>query len=210
MSSKNSLTLQIWSSLTLGALLVAYLASGRNLFRLAGIFALSLLLLALLFFGLVRLLSTWQKSSKSYIEAEKHLAAVCALSQQQAEEKALALLLDTDEYRTIENPISEVSLHSLGPQLQKFFSRFESARQIKGETFLDRNQIGPSSLRVGFLKIGTDIEHAEIVVRTNDDRIYAIDGTEQEDRSLEEEFPTIYHYILAYGDHSDSKKRADA
>ncbi|HYL84801.1 MAG TPA: hypothetical protein VE263_11245 [Candidatus Angelobacter sp.] len=197
MSSRYSLELQIWSSLALGAFLIAYLSSGRNVFRFTIVFAVSFLFLALLFFGSVRLLRVWRESDKSYQEAKKELAAARALSQKEAQERAIALLLDGNLYRVIENPIPKDSLHSLGPELQKFFTRFEKAQQIRGDLVLNRTGIGESSLRKGFLKIGTDIDFTEIVARPDEDTVYMIDGSETEDELNGEGFPTIFHYIVA-------------
>lgn len=207
MSSRYSLELQTWSSLVLGALLIAYLTSGRNFLKFGAVFAVSFLLLAFLFFGLVRLMRVRRESNRVYQQAAQQLAAARALSQTEAEVRALNLLSDPRLYRIVENPIRGDSLASLGPGLQKFFSRFETVREIKGETSLDRNQIGTSNLCEGFLRIGTDMEHTEIVVRPNEDTIYVIDGTEPEEVPLEEGFPTIYHYIVAgYHDPPESKK----
>ena len=87
MFSKDSVRLQTWSSLALGALLVGYLTSGRNLAKFAVVFAVSFLLLALLFFGLVRLLKVWRESGKLGQQIVKQLAEARALSQEEAEEE---------------------------------------------------------------------------------------------------------------------------
>ncbi len=197
MSSDNSLTFQTWGALFSGALLIAYLASGRNVGRFLAVFAVSFALLSFLFFGFVRLIVRWKKSGKLYRRIEDELAAVRALSLREAEDKALTLLLDGDKYRIVEKPAPTDALYSLGPALRQFFSRFESVKEIRGETALDRGEIGPSTLREGFVKVGTDIEHTEIVARPKEDMIYVIDGTEPIDFQLEEGFPTIYHYLVA-------------
>ena len=197
MSSDNSSTFQTWGALFSGALLIAYLVSGRNVGRFLAVFAVSFALLSFLFFGFVRLIVRWKKSGKLYRRIEDELAAVRALSLREAEDKALTLLLDGDKYRIVEKPAPTDALYSLGPALRQFFSRFESVKEIRGETALDRGEIGPSTLREGFVKVGTDIEHTEIVARPKEDMIYVIDGTEPIDFQLEEGFPTIYHYLVA-------------
>ena len=210
MFSRHSLNLQTWSSLGLGAFLFAYLTSGRSLPRFVVMFIVSFLLLTFLFFGFVRVLKVWKESGRLHEEVERQLAAARTLSQTEAEVRALNLLSDPKLYRIVEKPIRGDSLASLGPGLQKFFSRFETVREIKGETSLDRNQIGTSNLSEGFLRIGTDMEHTEIVVRPNEDTIYVIDGTEPEEVPLEEGFPTIYHYIVAGYHHPPESKKANA
>jgi hypothetical protein len=197
MFSDNSLTFQTWGGIFTGALLIAYLMSGRNLGQFAAVFVVSFLVLALLFFGFVRILVRWKQSDKTYRRIEEELAAVRALSFQEAEQKALTLLLSGEKYRIVEKPAPPEALQSLGPLLRQFFSRFERVTEIKGETSLDRTEIGPSTFRAGFIKIGTDIEHVEIVSRPQDDAIYAIDGTEPDGPHVEESFPTIYHYLVA-------------
>lgn len=176
---------------------MAYLSAGRDLPRFAIVFGVSFVFLALVFFGSVRLMRVWRESDRVHQEVVQELAIARGLSEEEAEKRALKLLHNAKLYRIVENPTSEDSLPLRGPRLQKFFSRFETVREIKGETSLDRNQIGTSSLRDGFLKIGTDMEHTEIVARPNEDTIYIIDGSEPEDQVLEESFPTIYHYIAA-------------
>ena len=197
MALKNSLELQTWSSLALGALLIAYLTSGRSLFRFFVLFVVAFLLLSVLFFGLVRLLGKWRESGKSYQAAKNELAAARALSLREAEERAIALLLDENLYRIVELPVSEDSLPSLGPELRRFYSRFENVRQIRGDMVLDRTGIAASTLHKGFLKIGTDIDFTEIIARPHADTIYMIDGSEAEDDLFGEGFPTIFHYIVA-------------
>ncbi len=197
MSSDNSLTFQTWGAFFTGALLIGYLVSGRNLGRFLTVFAVSFALLAFLFFGSVRFLARWKKSGELYRQIEEELAAVRTLPLREAEAKALALLLDGDKYRIVEKPAPTDALYSLGPALRKFFSRFERVKEIRGETALDRGEIGPSTLREGFIKVGTDMEHTEIVARPKEDVIYVIDGTEPEGSQLEEGFPTIYHYLVA-------------
>jgi hypothetical protein len=197
MSSENSLTFQIWGSLFCAALLIAYLGSGRNLGLFAALFAVSFLLLAFFFFAIVRLLARWKKSGELYDRIEEELAAARGLSLREAEEKALSLLSDGRKYRVVEKPWPTDTLHLLGPVLRQFFTRFEKVTEIKGETSLSRSEIAPSTLRDGFIKIGTDMEHAEIVARSKEDVIYVIDGTEPEGPQVEEGFPTIYHYLVA-------------
>jgi len=165
--------------------------------RFLAVFAVSFALLSFLFFGFVRLIVRWKKSGKLYRRIEDELAAVRALSLREAEDKALTLLLDGDKYRIVEKPAPTDALYSLGPALRKFFSRFERVKEIRGETALDRGEIGPSTLREGFVKVGTDIEHTEIVARPKEDLIYVVDGTEPIDLQVEEGFPTIYHYLVA-------------
>lgn len=197
MPSENFLTFQTWGSLLCGALLIAYLGSGRNLGRFIAIFSLSFACLALLFFVSIRLLARWRKSGELYERIEEELATARALSLREAEEKALSLLSDGEKYRVVEKPSPTDTQYPLGPVLRQFFSRFEKVTEIKGETSLDRGEIRPSTLREGFIKIGTDIEHAEIVARSKEDVIYVIDGTEPEGPRVEDGFPSIYHYLVA-------------
>jgi len=197
MPSENFLTFQTWGSLFCGALLIAYLGSGRNLGLFAALFAVSFLFLAFVYFAIVRVLARWRKSGELNDRIEEELATARALSLREAEQKALALLFDGGKYRVVEKPSPTDTQYPLGPVLRQFFSRFEKVTEIKGETSLDRGEIRPSTLREGFIKIGTDIEHAEIVARSKEDVIYVIDGTEPEGPQVEDGFPSIYHYLVA-------------
>jgi hypothetical protein len=197
MPSENSLTFQTWGSLLCGALLIAYLGSGHNFGLFAALFVVSFLVLAFVYFAIIRVLARWRKSGELYERIEEELAMARALSLREAEEKALSLLSDGGKYRVVEKPSPTDTQYPLGPVLREFFSRFEKVTEIKGETSLDRSEIRPSTLREGFIKIGTDIEHAEIVARSKEDVIYVIDGTEPDGPQAEEGFPTIYHYLVA-------------
>jgi hypothetical protein len=197
MSFENSFSFQIWGSLLCGALLIAYLGSGHNFGLFAALFAVSFLFLAFVYFAIVRVLARWRKSGELNDRIEEELATARALSLREAEQKALTLLLDGEKYRVVEKPSPADTQYPLGPVLRQFFSRFEKVTEIKGETSLDRSEIRPSSLHEGFIKIGTDIEHAEIVARSKEDVVYVIDGTESEGPQVEEGFPTIYHYLVA-------------
>jgi hypothetical protein len=207
LSSEDSSALQTWSSLVLGALLLAYLTSGGNLAKFATVFTVCFLLLVLLFFGLVRLLKVSRESDELDQRIVKQLTEVRALSREEAEKRALRLL-DSKVYRSVENPIREDSLPWCGPALQKFFCRFEIVREVKGETSLNRSQIRASTLREGFVRIGTDMDSTEIVALPNEDTVYVIDGSEPRDQPLEESFPTIYHFIVAgYSDRAEVDTR---
>jgi hypothetical protein len=197
MTLENSFSFQIWGSLLCGALLIAYLGSGHNFGLFAALFAVSFLFLAFVYFAIVRVLARWRKSGELNDRIEEELATARALSLREAEQKALTLLLDGEKYRVVEKPSPADTQYPLGPVLRQFFSRFEKVTEIKGETSLDRSEIRPSSLHEGFIKIGTDIEHAEIVARSKEDVVYVIDGTESEGPQVEEGFPTIYHYLVA-------------
>src|SRR5713101_5783804 len=101
MSSDNSLTFQTWGALFSGALLIAYLVSGRNVGRFLAVFAVSFALLSFLFFGFVRLIVRWKKTGKLPRRIEDQLDAIHPLFHRKAEDKALTLLLDEDKYRIV-------------------------------------------------------------------------------------------------------------
>jgi hypothetical protein len=104
MPSENFLTFQTWGSLLCGALLIAYLGSGRNFGLFAALFAVSFLVLAFVYFAIVRVLARWRKSGELNDRIEEELATTRALSLREAEQKALTLLLDGGKYRVVEKP----------------------------------------------------------------------------------------------------------
>ena len=87
-----------------------------------------------------------------------------------------------------------------GEMIRDFFSRFDLAQAIRGETIIARDRIAPSALKPGSTRIGSDMEFTEIVVHDGEDRVFDVDGSEAYDPGPAEGYRTIYHYILVFYD----------
>ena len=105
---------------------------------------------------------------------------------------ALVLLADTQRFKRVTaNLSSNPAIERLGPIIRDFFSHFESVTEINGEFSISRRTVGDSSLRPGFLRIGCDFSHSELVVKPGEDHVFiATDSEHKLDR-----LPTIYHNI---------------
>jgi len=79
--------------------------------------------------------------------------------------------------------------------VREFFDRYERMEELNGDGRLDRSDLGRSAIDGRFIKIGTEIESSEIVVRPGAQTVYVIDSAENVD-SPEEHYPSVYHYIL--------------
>ena len=63
--------------------------------------------------------------------------------------------------------------------------------ETNGDFSAARGAVNKSSLRPGFLKIGTDYADSELVVRPGEDRVFIVTDSEHKLDGL----PTIYHNI---------------
>jgi hypothetical protein len=81
-----------------------------------------------------------------------------------------------------------LAIEKLGPVLRDFFSRFESVEEASGDFSVSRRSVADSALRSGFLKIGSEVVHSEIVVRPGEDRVFIVTDGEHALDGL----PTIY------------------
>ena len=142
---------------------------------------------------LVKLLQGLKSRSSANRKAREDIQRVLALPFEQVKQHALDLIADTRRFRCVtENLSNNPAIERLGPILRDFFSRFESAQEINGDFSVSRRAVGDSSLRPGFLKIGSDFAHSELVARPGEDELFIVtDGEHVLDGD-----PTIYHNIF--------------
>ncbi len=141
---------------------------------------------------LVRILQGLKSRSSANREAREDIQRVRALPFDNVKQRALDLIADTRRFRCVTESLSgNPAIERLGPILRDFFSHFESVQEINGDFSVSRQAVGDSSLRPGFLKIGSDFEHSELVARPGDDEVFIVtDGEHVLDGD-----PTIYHNI---------------
>jgi hypothetical protein len=80
----------------------------------------------------------------------------------------------------------------LAPSLQQFFGAYERVQQTRGDARLDASVIGPSNVDRGYIRIGEDLDLAEVLVRPGDDRVFE---TEPGNRPALEA-PSVWHWIV--------------
>jgi hypothetical protein len=103
------------------------------------------------------------------------------------------MISDPLRFRSMTRPLSPNPLiDTLGPVLRDFFERFESVEEIQGDFKASCRAVSPSAIRPGFIKIGTDFEHSELVAHAGDDRVYIVTDP---NHALGDRMPTIYHDI---------------
>ena len=141
---------------------------------------------------LVRILQAWKSRSPVNRKAIEDIQTVRALPFDQVRQHALGLIADRRRFECITEKLSDNrEIERLGPILRDFFSHFENVREVHGDFSVSRQAVGDSSLRTGFLKIGSDLAYSELVCRPGEDKVFIVtDG----DHVLDG-LPTIYHNI---------------
>jgi hypothetical protein len=141
---------------------------------------------------LSKLLRYWKSQSAANRKAKEDIAAVRSLPLQEARQRALKLISDTRRFRIVLDALSSNhGIERLGPLTKDFFRRFESVVEINGDFRVSRQYIGESSIRQGFVKIGSDFEDSELVVEPGVDRVFIVTDAEHKLDGM----PTIYHNI---------------
>ncbi len=125
-------------------------------------------------------------------KVREDIQKVRALPFDQVKQRAVDLIADPRRFETIKENLSDNSaIERLGPILRDFFSHFESVREINGDFCVSRQAVGDSSLRPGFLKIGSDFANSELVARPGEDEVFIATDAEH----VLDGDPTIYHNI---------------
>jgi hypothetical protein len=148
----------------------------------------------------MNILAKWLLSLKSRSPAYKKAAGdverVRSLPFEEVKRHALDLLTDRRRFRSVTGPGSPNQLiETLGPVLRDFFERFESVEEMNGEFAVSRQAVGPSTIRPGFVRIGSDFAHSELLTKVGDDRVFIVTDAEH----VLDGLPTIYHHIHLLG-----------
>jgi len=123
----------------------------------------------------------------------RELSAIVSLSEQAAQILALQLLSEKGMFICI--PATTVPpLEGLPESVKKLFQSFEEVR--RGEFWLAHAALKESVRLPGYRKIGEDFEFEEIVVHSNDSRVYSSYSDVPEDKHLEN-WPSVWHRIVA-------------
>ena len=124
--------------------------------------------------------------------AKEDIQRVLALPFEQVKQHALELISDQHRFRSVTDNLSNnPTIEKLGPVFREFFSHFESVEEVNGDFAVSRQSVADSALRPGFLKVGSDFEHSELVVRPGEDRVFIVTDSEH----VLDGLPTIYHNI---------------
>jgi hypothetical protein len=146
---------------------------------------------------LAHLLLRWRaKESKPLLErAERLEREVSALSLDEAKRRALELVDGGRYFRAVKRSLTseeESSLRPLPRELALLLRVFATIAMIRGDQRIGRDHLGPSEQREGFLRIGLDMNFAEVAVRAGDEAIYVL--APGEEPALEA--PSIHHWLI--------------
>lgn len=138
----------------------------------------------------------WFARVRERTEAEApDVTYVRGLDLPDARRQALELLADTKKFRTTPGPARLASDVDLPPAARELFARYARVETCFGDLQLDGPQATPSRIHPGFIAIGSDTEHAEVLTRPGDDTVYVADPDERDVRSFEN-YPSVYHLIV--------------
>jgi hypothetical protein len=145
----------------------------------------------------ISILGDWllalQRRSPAYKKTVAEMRRIEALPLEVVKQRALEMISDPLRFRSTTRPLSPNPLiDTLGPVLRDFFERFESVEEIYGDFKASRRTVSASAIRPGFITIGTDFEHSELVAHAGDDRVYIVTDPKH---ALGDGMPTIYHDI---------------
>lgn len=186
--------LQLTFSGLAGAALVGYLAAGG----LNGTFVLVAAATLLMFVAVGTGVGRWLRARAprtGTVSGEE--AALRALDGAEVRRRALELLADPEKVRTAAGPAPLPAGLGLPAGVRDLFSRFTSVRMEYGDLVLDGSGIARSTTHKGFIVIGSDTEHAEVLVRPDDETVFIADPDER-DVATFENYPSVYHLIVCY------------
>lgn len=80
---------------------------------------------------------------------------------------------------------------------------FGSYQQVAaGGMQLRRLDVRPYSRDQSFIRIGSDLEHADVVVRRSDGRVFVIEDDDKPELDLSDAHATVWHYLLEVAEHT--------
>jgi len=195
-NSSIKLHLIVTGYLGLGSIVITKIGLGA--FKVAP-FVLIFSSFAILWFGVTAFLSRVRRNSMktedSIAESEKR---IFSLSIDEAQQRSAELLNDPTRINFILATEGEVPiLEKLTPLQRQFFQKYEEVRFVHGDARLNRSEITKSVYDGRYLKIGSDVEHAELVVLPGSEEILELEGLKNEERVS---YPSLHHWLLRVAD----------
>jgi hypothetical protein len=65
-----------------------------------------------------------------------------------------------------------------------------------------RAEVAPYIRDDAFIRLGSDLEHADVVVRRRDQRVFVIEDDGASQLDLSDEHQTVWHYLLDVAEHT--------
>ncbi len=67
---------------------------------------------------------------------------------------------------------------------------------------LARSEMSVYARDPAYHRIGMDLEHADVVVRQLDGRVFVIEDDGQPQPDLSDDYPSVWHYLLEVAEHT--------
>ena len=90
----------------------------------------------------------------------------------------------------------------LPPQARRFFEAYRSVQTNSMQ--LSRTEVGPHEQAPGWFTVGSDLEHADVIVRLSDGLVAVVEGNEAPELDLSDAHPSLWHYLLIVAEMSRS------
>ena len=88
----------------------------------------------------------------------------------------------------------------LPASVRSLFRTYE--RIAAGGMQLGRADVAVYDRDPSFIRIGSDLEHADVVVRRSDGRVFVIEDDGKLDLDLSDEHASVWHYLLEVAEHT--------
>jgi len=154
--------------------------------------------------GILSFLRSLKESSPAAVHARANAVhrRVAALDAAEAEAEVRDRVMMADPFYAEQAPVEQTwsAPEGVSTEVRSLFSTY--ATIAAGGMQLRREDVGSYLRDPQFVRIGSDLEHADVVVRINDGRVFVIedDGTPLPD--LSDEHATVWHYLLEVSEHA--------
>jgi hypothetical protein len=148
-----------WLTLVSAACAIAWLTTSSPV-AFVVVFVLALAVLWGAFIGVVKALH--RATTRSLSDTAEWIATVFRLSTEEARHRAEEVLQEPSLFKYTLAEDDRAELGQLGPELQRFFTKYKRIEGVAVFLELDRTVIAPSQLSPKHLKIGATLDDAEL------------------------------------------------
>lgn len=126
-----------------------------------------------------------------------------ALSLAEAESAARELLQTGAPFEAVREPLlarDRSRLDALPRSAQSFFSVYA---EVAGNGMrLSRASVAPWTKDPSYVRVGSDIDDAEVVVRASDDQVFVVEK-DANSPDVSDPYVSVWHYVLEVATHGD-------
>lgn len=126
---------------------------------------------------------------------EKMVEAVKSIPPAEAKARAEAMFSQPSGFSR-SAPSDKTPIPNLSPGLQEFFALHGEVTAEMGEVVISRQDIQPYEHDRSFIRLGQDGEHTHLAAKPGEDAVYVLADDVPKGKQVEDEFPSIYHYLL--------------